>query len=397
MWRLRCLALLALVLSISSVDSWHSPHRVRSGTRPLGAMNKRAQLQNTARLDRTPLDLSQQNELHDLVSFPVHERYTTSSLWLHAIETLPRSSVLRGIRAPILACIAWSTVLAMLHSAIGFSIPCSRPHTLLSWALALLLVFRTNSSYNRFWEGRKIWERLVNRCRDLVRMGMVYRDAIGMRRLRRMACMIRIFPAVVREHVQRDRRHSQRKARVGGDASGRKMLDDDELVHCLDSYDQHAMHRVRNKALFVCNTLAREIRAIQTDESLDFSSRERLMMLTMVNDLSACIGACERIVQTPIPLQYARHTSRFLCLWVFTLPLLLLPEMGFWVIPAMACISWTLFGIQELGLQIENPFESILSLEIMSGMNAQSVDETLALIPEYELELAPNAPGFRTA
>jgi len=108
-------------------------------------------------------------------------------------------------------------------------------------------------------------------------------------------------------------------------------------------------------------------------------------MLAMVNDLSACIGACERIVQTPVPEMYARHTSRFLCLWIFTLPLLLLPEMGFWVVPAIACISWTLFGIQELGLQLENPFVSIIKLDVMEEMNQQSVDETLSLADDYEL------------
>lgn len=156
-----------------------------------------------------------------------------------------------------------------------------------------------------------------------------------------------------------------------------------DISACLLPYDKMVLARVRNKPLFIANTLAREIRAIPTSDALDFSSRERLFLLAMVNDLSACIGACERIVQTPVPTQYARHTSRFLCLWIFTLPLLLLPEMGFWVVPAIACISWVLFGIQELGLQIENPFESILKLDILEGMNQQSVDETLSLAGDY--------------
>jgi predicted membrane chloride channel (bestrophin family) len=144
--------------------------------------------------------------------------------------------------------------------------------------------------------------------------------------------------------------------------------------------------RCSNRPLFVANTLARELRAIPTSEALDFSSRERLFLMAMVNDLSACVGACERIVQTPVPTQYARHTSRFLCLWIFTLPLLLLPEMGFWVVPAVACVSWTLFGIQELGLQIENPFDkNFLRLDALETMHRQAIDETLALVPEYEL------------
>lgn len=135
-------------------------------------------------------------------SFPVSCRYTTSSLWLHSIRTLPTSSVLRGIRAPVLASVIWSALLAVLHAATRFEVPCSRPHTLLSWALALLLVHRTNSSHDRFWEGRKIWEKLLNRCRDLIRTSTVYRDAIGLRRLRRIACLITILPRVLRAHLQ---------------------------------------------------------------------------------------------------------------------------------------------------------------------------------------------------
>ena len=59
--------------------------------------------------------------------------------------------------------------------------------------------------------------------------------------------------------------------------------------------------------------LSAELRAIP--ESLMFSSRERLMALGMINRLSSYVGACERLLQTPVPLNYARHTSRFLTLW----------------------------------------------------------------------------------
>jgi predicted membrane chloride channel (bestrophin family) len=64
---------------------------------------------------------------------------------------------------------------------------------------------------------------------------------------------------------------------------------------------------------------------------------------------SQAIGACERLVQTPVPLTYARHTSRFLSIWCLTLPLALVGDFGFYTVPVMAVVTWALFGIQEIG------------------------------------------------
>jgi len=194
-----------------------------------------------------------------LAPFPVHARYTTSSLWIHSMRTLPRSSVLRGVRAPVIASIVWALAMAALNAVTHFNVPCSRPHTLLSWALALLLVFRTNSSYNRFWEGRKIWEKLLNRCRDLVRMSTIYRGAIGLRRLRRIACLVTAMPGALREHV---------KGRPRADGARER-----DIAECLLPYDRLVLTRVRNRPLFIVNTLAREISAIPSSDKLDFSSR----------------------------------------------------------------------------------------------------------------------------
>ena len=63
-----------------------------------------------------------------------------------------------------------------------------------------------------------------------------------------------------------------------------------------------------------------QVRQVQ-DKLPDFTNRERCVMLKTIDDLAKSIGSCERLVQTPVPLSYARHTSRFLSLWCLTLPL----------------------------------------------------------------------------
>ena len=85
----------------------------------------------------------------------------------------------------------------------------------------------------------------------------------------------------------------------------------------------------------------------------------------MVDKLSNSIGACERIVQTPVPLNYARHTIRFLTTWCLTLPFAVCGEFGLATGPVMSVVAWTLFGIYEIGVQIEDPFQRTLKLSVV--------------------------------
>ena len=75
-----------------------------------------------------------------------------------------------------------------------------------------------------------------------------------------------------------------------------------------------------------------------------------------VGNLVDALGACESLLTTPVPLSYSRHTSRFLTIWCATLPIVLVDQLGYITIPAVAFIGWCLFGIEEIGHLIEQPF-----------------------------------------
>jgi len=88
-----------------------------------------------------------------------------------------RGSMLPEIIGRVITCVAWAALVTIAHEVLPKSIPGftlavpSTLHALVGGALALLLVFRTNSSYDRFWEGRKLWGGMVNECRNLARQG----------------------------------------------------------------------------------------------------------------------------------------------------------------------------------------------------------------------------------
>ena len=162
---------------------------------------------------------------------------------------------------------------------------------------------------------------------------------------------------------------------------------DASVAHLLAEADRASLMRTRNKPLHACNLLAQQISDIPdtpldpTGRTFPFSSRERLAMLSQVAALSDCIGACERIVQTPVPLHYARHTSRLATIFIFTLPFVLTAEMGLLTVPCMATICWALFGIQEIGLIIEEPFGKMLELDSICKSIQHDVRETLPFVP----------------
>jgi putative membrane protein len=84
-----------------------------------------------------------------------------------------------------------------------------------------------------------------------------------------------------------------------------------------------------------------------------------------VEKLTDAVGQCERIHQTAVPLNYARHSLRSLTLWLFTLPFALVKDLGLLTAPVTACIAWLLFGVYQIGYSIEDPFQGTLRLSIL--------------------------------
>ena len=121
--------------------------------------------------------------------------------------------------------------------------------------------------------------------------------------------------------------------------------------------------RAQNRPLWVCDRMAQELRNIP--DGPNFTARERLALISKVEKLSRSIGACERIHQTVVPLNYARHSLRALTLFLFTLPFCLVEPLKFVTAPAIFLISWLMFGIYEIGYSIEDPFQGTLRLSVL--------------------------------
>jgi putative membrane protein len=212
----------------------------------------------------------------------------------------------------------------------------STAHTLVGVALGLLLVFRTNASYERFWEGRKMWGGIVNESRNLARMATAFlRDHPAA--LDPVILWTAAFPYASM--------HSLRGAASLGALEAR--LPKAEVAETL------AMPHVPSAV-----ALRVSARLVEAREAGHLTDYVMVAIDGNVQQLVDYIGACERIMKTPLPFAYVVQLRRALVLYCLTLPFVLVGTFGWSAVVYTLMITYILLGIEEIGVEIENPFGS---------------------------------------
>ncbi|GJP66802.1 hypothetical protein CLOP_g23704 [Closterium sp. NIES-67] len=278
----------------------------------------------------------------------------------------PAVSVMTGIAAGV---VGWNELVTMgalpewapvLHMS-------NLPYTLTAPALSFLLVFRTNASYGRFDEARKMWGLMLNRTRDITRQALSYmaRDEHTYEYPKRAQFIrhLQAFPLAYKHHFLQE-------GSLEEDLRQFTTLSDEEIAGILA-----ATHRP-NYVLLVMSECMR---------SCHMDPIYRVAMEANFATFADDIGGSERLFKTPIPLSYTRLTSRFLVLYHMFLPFALWDPLGWLTIPVTATCAAIFFCIEEVGVLIENPFP-ILALDVI----AQSARTNAA-----ELELVSLHEGIR--
>uniref|UniRef100_A0A7S0S385 Bestrophin homolog n=1 Tax=Chlamydomonas leiostraca TaxID=1034604 RepID=A0A7S0S385_9CHLO len=265
----------------------------------------------------------------------------TSRTWLNLTPPLTGLTVVAGIQ-----CLYQELVVRdLLPGYFPLLQMSDGPFELTSFALSLLLVFRTNSSYARFVEGRLLWGALVRHSRDWTRMAANYFPG----ELRgRAARYVQVLAFVLKSHL----RSGRTRATVADPSAFR---DDPTIVvqELLPCSEADAVLTQTNRPFYVVcrmTQIARDACAAGIPRHISHSIEHTL------SELMAVIGGCDRILGTPIPLSYTRHTSRSLVLWLATLPVALWPVAGWLTLPTMAVLAFIFLGIDEIGVEIEEPF-----------------------------------------
>lgn len=240
--------------------------------------------------------------------------------------------------------------------------------------LSLLLIFRTNTAYDRFYEGRRVWGSLVNNCRNLA----IFFNAVlpqhdeGSRIF--FAKSISNFPFALKNHLR--------------EMNGMHELDEVEEGERreLSNFD-HKPARVSNQLWVRTEILYREGR---------ISESQHINLNQYLTSLMDICGICERIKSTPIPFSYNLFIKLFIMIYVAILPFTVITAYGYLTIPAVVMTSYVLVGLEMIGEEIEEPFgfeRNDLPLNQLSQIIRVNVHEILQIqLPHVEKQAAK--PGF---
>jgi ion channel-forming bestrophin family protein len=267
--------------------------------------------------------------------------------WLDHLFDI-KGSMVREITGRVLIVVAWAAVVVIADKYLyPVAVP-STVHALVGVAIGLLLVIRTNASYERFWEGRKMWGGMVNESRNLARASTAF---------------LRSSPATAEAIIlwttafAYSSMHVLRGSKEIGPMA--KRLPPDEVSKIL-------------AADHVPTAIALRISA-HLEEARRQGHISDYVTMTLDNNVQLLIdyvGACERIHKTPLPFAYVVHLRRALILYCITLPFALIESYGWSTIIDTLLIAYILFGIEEIGVEIEDPFgedDNDLPLEEICG------------------------------
>ena len=203
-------------------------------------------------------------------------------------------------------------------------------HGMLGFVISLLLVFRTNTAYERWWEGRKLWGSLVNNSRNLaLKINTILpKEEVEIRSF---------FKEIIIEYAFALKRHLR----------GHQHNSEIFTSKIISPEGYH-------KPNFIANLMFEKINELYKSKMI---SGEQLLFLN--NELSSfadICGACERIKNTPIPFSYSIFIKKFIFFYVMTLPFGYVFTLGYLTIPIVVFVFYVLASLELVAEEIENPF-----------------------------------------
>jgi putative membrane protein len=277
-----------------------------------------------------------------------------------------RGSVLVAVLPRVLLCTGFGAVVAYAH-AHGWNLGFPGLAALIpNLVLGLLLVFRTNTAYDRFWEGRKNWGAIVVNIRNLARQIWVdIDDATEPDRQDKIAALrlLEAFAFATKDYLRQE--------------------PVSEFVTALVSIDQsRKLISTVNPPLEIAFWISDYLQTEYRQGKLHIY--QLTAMQKLIDQLGDALGACERILRTPMPLAYAIHLKQLLLLYCLSLPFQVVDQAQWGTPLIVGLISFMVFGIEAIGIEIENPFgrdPNDLPLDNICQIISSNVEDLIQLEP----------------
>ncbi|MFS4428316.1 bestrophin family protein [Chryseobacterium sp. S90] len=251
-----------------------------------------------------------------------------------------------------------SLVVTYFHGTIlSFKVPLNpAPLTLFGFVLALFLGFRNNASYDRFWEGRKLWGALLNTARALTR------QALTLKNLDHNQVSVHHFVQLLSAFVFA-LKHQLRGTDAYEDLQVR--LNEDELKIVAAS---------KYKPAVIMRLLAEWVQKAKEEGGMDSIQQARFD--ENFDKLSDILGGCERIISTPIPYSYRVLLHRTVYIYCFLLPFGLVDSLGWFTPLIVVFVAYTFVAFEAIADEIEEPFGTDANDLALNSMCIM-IDETI--------------------
>ena len=254
--------------------------------------------------------------------------------WFTFIFRIHKADTVRKLFPLILTIAVYTAIITFFEKDLGKDsglLNLSLMHSLLGFVISLLLVFRTNTAYDRWWEGRKQWVSLVNCSRNFaIKLNTIL--PIGDKENRKFfADMIPLYADVLCRHLSEE--------------STRLALNEEYSVKI--DHDKHRPNQVASMIFQQINILF---------ERGNIRGEHLIILNNEMQSFTDICGACERIKNTPIPFSYSVFLKKFVFFYVMTLPFTFAISLGYWSIPVVAFIFYVLASLELVAEEIEDPF-----------------------------------------
>ncbi|MGO4293727.1 bestrophin family protein [Chitinophaga sp. RAB17] len=260
--------------------------------------------------------------------------------WFTFIFRLHKADTVRKLFPMFIALSVYSAFIAWLElevwklSANSEISKISLMHGLLSFVISMLLVFRTNTAYDRWWEGRRQWGALVNSSRNLAMKIQAMLPADNHADRLFFKVMIPNFAYGLKNHLRKTYLH-------------------DEMETIPGVEPQHM-----DISKHVPNQLAQLItgKTMELYRNGQLTGDQLILLNPELQSFADVCGACERIKNTPIPFSYSVFIKKFIFFYVMSMPFAYVFSLGYLIIPMIVFIFFVLASLELIAEEIEDPF-----------------------------------------
>lgn len=257
--------------------------------------------------------------------------------WIKLIFRFHKSDTVRMLTPAMIAIGVYVAILTYIEVDLGlFKLKSTTVvHSLLGFVISLLLVFRTNTAYERWWEGRKLWGDMVNNTRNLALKLNTFIPSDKADSRKKLRALLINYPIILKEHL---------RIKV-------KKEDFVEYDNAISALDYLSAKHIPNA---LASDIMKELAFLNKEKVL---SDEKLLLLNdEVKSLTNITGACERIKNTPIPYSYSLFIKKIIFVYVFTMPFGFILDFTYWSVPIVIFVFYAFASLELIAEEIEDPF-----------------------------------------